>query len=274
MATTHLKYQLEFSMGSAGWSEVYYRAGSVPRDAKAAADALVTERKKMLCSVATIHHVRISPAEPGAISYYYAVNNGAGALALLRDVGNVTVTLGAFGETGTFRKMKWHGCPDSKNAYNANGTFQAGMWSVAEAFMQYLKANAYLIRKTILKANADGLKVVTAIALAANQFTFSVDATGYAPGQKVRISGAEGYKVSELNGTWTIASMLPDAADGFKATTNRVIDSSFYYKPSSAKMRSGQVDAWTFDPIATWDDVHQSGTRKIGRPSDSPRGRR
>ena len=139
MAVTNLKVQLEFRMGPDGWSEQYFTTGSSPIGAKALAMELVNKRRGCLVTVATIHHVRISPANEQTIrSYRFPVPNGTGTTPARRDMGSATCVVGVYTESGHFRALKLHGSPDATIAYDADGNPSSALTSLIKTFMDYL----------------------------------------------------------------------------------------------------------------------------------------
>lgn len=277
MATVNLRVQLEFRMGADGWSELYWHAGTSPKSFALNAADLVTERKKCLVNDAVIHHVRISAAQPGAHSYRFPVPNGSGALpnSYLRDVGPVTTTVGVYSTSGSFRKLQLHGLPDTDHAYDDNGVPSVTLSGNVATFLAYLKAQSYQIRSVSAKAGDLANKKIADIAVAGTGVvTFTVDATGLVGGQKVRVSGARGSKAKQFNGVWTVGTTLTPITNGFTAVTNRIIDPNFFYVTNSAVIRNNAPESYQFFSIDDWDAYEYPGTRRTGRPTDSPRGRR
>lgn len=273
MPVTYLKVQLEFRISGEGFSEIYYHSGSDPKGFKASASALVEERKKLLVAVGTIHHVRVSGAQPGARAYRFPVFNGGGVVASTktRDVGAVTGTVGLYGNNGAFRKLQLHGLPDDYHTFDTAGNPNPALGADLSNYLTYLQTNAYAIKHTIVSANDAANAVVNDITVAAGVVTFKVNPAGLAVGKKVRISGPKGTRVRQFRGTWTVGALL---ADGFTSRTTRSIDTNFFYIPGTAKMRAGEPDAWNYEPITGFDDFEIAGSRRVGRPTDSPRGRR
>lgn len=270
-----LKVQLEFGMEEANWSEIYYTAGSQPKAGRAVAEAMARERLKFLVNAGRIHHIRISGAQPGDRSYRFPLPNGAGAYPIVdtRDNGNVTVTMGVYSTSGVFRKLKFHGLPDSSVYFDANGVENTTVTAALGNFVDYLILNQWQIRHIATAANL-ATKKISNITVASNGVvTFTVDTVGLVVGQKVRVSSCQGYHASQFNGVWTVGGPIPLPAGSFAASSRRFIDPNFFYVPSSGSVRDGSSTGYTYVPMASRDDFQQSGTRKTGRPTDSRRGR-
>lgn len=275
MPVENLKFQLEFRMNSEGWSEVYYKAGSDPKAAKPDAVALVNERKKFLAPVGVIHHVRISAAQPGGRSFRFTVANGAGgASALPRDVRNVTTTVQAWGATAGSRVFKFHGRQDDAIVFNDDGTAQAAIPAVIDTFMAYLVTQQYQIRTNTLAANDPALPKVTDIDVAAGEVTFYGTFPGTTVGEKIRISGVKGFKTAQFNRVWTVSEVVAGPPAGIKCQTTALLDPTFLLVKGSGRLREANFGDYTFVTISDYADTVAFSTRKVGRPTDSPRGRR
>lgn len=276
MAVENLKVQMEFTMGGEGWSEILYHAGASPIGFAAAAAALVEERKKMLVAVAQIHHVRISAAQPGARSFRFRVSNGAGAVSasLARDVGNVTSTVGVYGELGAYRKLQFHGRPDDAHVYMASGAINAALTGATTAYLNYLVANNYQIRHQTVAANDPVNKSIQDITVDDGVVTFVVDTTGLSERDKIRVSGVKGFNARQFNGVWTIGSKVVGPPTAFTSATTRLIDPNYFYLARSGVIRLANPSAFSYQRITGYDAFEDYSTRKTGRPSNSPRGRR
>jgi hypothetical protein len=274
MAVTNLKIQMEFSIQQNGWSEFLYHAGASPVGFKASAALLVSERLKCLVQGARCHHVRISGATPGQRSYRFPPSFQSGSIPSAPDVPAVTSTIGLYTAEGSFRKLLLHGLPDAAHVYTVSGQPELGLGSLTRAYLQFLVANGYQIRTKTLPANDPALKTITNITVAANSVvTFTVDATGYSTGNKVIVSGCKGANAGQFNGVWTIVSVANDLSS-FTATTTRRITTTFIYNGGTGKIRNGGSSGYAFQNITDFDEIWESSTRKVGRPSNSPRGRR
>lgn len=276
MAVTQLKVQLEFRMGPDGWSEIVYHPGSSPKAFLPDAQALVNERKKGLSRVGNIHHVRISGAQPGARSFRFAVVNGAGGMpaTAFRDAGMVTTNVDVYGATAAYRKLQLHGYPDVDHRYDTNGLPDLGLHPTILAYLTFLKTNGYTIRHTIAAAGDAANKVVTDITVDNGIVTFVVDTTGLNVGDKVRISGVKGFNMAQFRGTWTVGEKVAGPPTSFKSFTTRTISENFFYVKGSGRLRGGEADDYTFEPIDTWGPTEEIGSRRTGRPTDEHRGRR
>lgn len=276
MPVTTLRIQQEFRMGPDGWSEIIWHAGSSPKEFKTEAEALVRERLKCLVAVGSVHHVRVSGMQPGAKSYRFPITNGQGGVvpSKKRDVGPVTTTVGLYGANGAYRKLMLHGLPDSDHRFNEAGIYDSGLSGAVETYIRYLKTNGYGIRTSTKAVNDATLKEIEDITALGNVVTFKMDATGLAKGQKVRINSAKGFFASQFNGVWTVKTILDPVTNGFTATASRGVVPGFFYVGGTAKVRNGNVEGYAFEPIDSWDTYEGVGSRKTGRPTDLPRGRR
>lgn len=276
MAVEQLKVQLEIRMGADGWGEDYYAAGTVPKAFAAAAQSLADERKKMLVKTATIHHCRISAAQPGGRSYRFPVVNGAGSRPTVqhRDFGNVAVNIGAYGEGGAFRKLCFRGFPDDTIVYDANGVADTTLPNLLPTFLAYLKAQQYLIRHIARAPNDLANIVIKDIGSVDGSVTFTCNATGLAESQHIKISSCKGHKASQFNGVWIVGELLNPVTLGFKAGTKRLVDANFFYVKSTGRIRNVEAAGYTFQKMVDFDAFITPGARKTGRPTDEHRGRR
>lgn len=275
MAVENLKVQLEFRMGEANWSEIYYRSGSDPKGGRDPAIAMARERLKLCVPVAAIHHIRISAAQPGGRSYRFPLVAGSGTVSGpdRRDVGPVTNTVGVYSASGVFRKLKFHGYPDNAITFDPAGVPDTALGGATANFLGFLKANGWQIRHIATPAR-EATKKIWTIAVAANgTVTFGCDTTGLALGQKVRVSSCQGYHAGQFNGVWTVSGPNPLSPVSFTASSKRYIDPNFFYVGSSGSIRDGSPAGYIYLPIDDWDLYQSPGTRKVGRPTDSPRGR-
>jgi hypothetical protein len=270
----YCRHQLEFRMGSDGWSESYYHGGAVPKAEKPVADQLVIERKKFLVSVAQIHHVRISAATPGGRSYRFPVFSGFGGVNSPRDAGVVTSNIGGYGDLGAYRTFQFHGVKDASHIWDDQGAPNVAITPFIQPFLDYLRLNGWKIRHVPAAANDVTLAKITGIAVALGVVTFTVPHGGLDSGDKVIVSGCKGFNVSQFNGTWTVGNPDPVPAGSFLSTTTRGIDPQFFYLAGSGKIRLANPSNYSFQQIASWDDFETVGSRRTGRPTDSHRGRR
>lgn len=281
MAVSYLKVQMEFRMGSDGWSEHIYMAGSTPRSAVVKANELVTQRRKILANVGYIHHVRISPANEKTIrSYRFPVLNGQGQSTAARDVANVTRTCGLYGAAGERRTYFTHGRVDDANTFDAAGVADTSFTTAGKDWWDYLAgigypgdSNGWMLRHRVQGAKDLTLKTVADIQVVGNYVVFYLDTTALSNGDQITISGADGFHASQFNGTWKVAGKNVVAANTIKVSTRRFIDPRFYYIPESGKIRAGGAAGFTYVLITSHDAFEQPGTRKTGRPSDEHRGR-
>jgi hypothetical protein len=270
-----LKVQMEFRMNGDGWSEHLYHGGDGPKAFAVLGQALCNERKKSLVNVATIHHCRISKVGGGARSYRFPVASGSGMITLTRDVGPVTRTMGLYGDSGAYRLYKFHGRPDDTTQYDINGNLSTGVPALLDDFVQYLITNSYQIRHITQAANDDTLVNVASVAVAGPTVTFVLAGSIPDGTKKVVISGMKGYGVRQFNAVWTVANLTTVAGvSTFTTSTTRPLDTRFNYVANTGKIRVGGSGAFGFQNIADRDAFCGAGTRKTGRPTDEPRGRR
>lgn len=276
MAVTHLRVQLELKMGSEGWSETYYHAGSDPKAFQSQAISLARERQKILAAVAKIHHIRISAAMPGARAYRFPLLNPNGGLAgsSTRDVGAITLTVGCYTSDNAFRKIGLHGFPDITTAFDTDGNLNVGMPAGVPTFFAYLVAQAYEIRHRKKPFNDLSLVGIKNITVTNGLVMFETVTTGLSPKDKVLVRSAKGYKVGQFNGVWVVKDIVVGPPAGFTAQTKRLVDDQFFYSGNTATWTGGGTDAVDFLPMTAFDDFCERGTRKVGRPTDVPRGRR
>lgn len=276
MAVNNLRVTMEFEMNSEGWSETLYHEGSSPIAFSAAAKALVVERQKVLINVATIHHVRISGAQPGARSYRAVITNGSGAIGAdsRRDVGPVTTNVGLYGATGAYRKLQLHGLPDHWHNYTSTGSLSGAMVGALTTYLGYLASSGYQIRHESVMASEPTLPKIKNITVAGGEVTFIVPNDDLEEGDKVKVSGVKGFNAKQFNGVWTVGELVAGENPGFKATTTRLIDTNFFYLLNSGRLRDASPAAYSYQTIAAWDETDSNGTRRTGRPTNSPRGRR
>ena len=270
-----LKVQMEFRMTGDGWSEHIYHGGDGPKAFAVLGQALCNERKKSLVNVATIHHCRISKVGGGARSYRFPVDHGQGMIPLPRDVGPVTRTMGLYGDSGAYRLYKFHGRPDETTQYDAAGNPSTAVPEFMDDFVQYLITNSYQIRHITQAANDDSLVNVASVTINGATVTFVLAGSIPDGTKKVTISGMKGYGVRQFNYTWTVANLTTVAGvSTFTTSTTRPLDTRFNYVANTGKIRVGGTGAYTFQNIADRDAFSGIGTRKTGRPTDGPRGRR
>jgi hypothetical protein len=271
-----VKIQLEFRLGADGWSEIYYHDGGTPKASQSTGQALVDERVKLLVALGTIHHVRISGTAPGSRSYRFPPIGGGGGrpAAKVRDVGAVTHTVGLYTANGVFRKLILHGFPDEASFYLPDGSAATAMGDLTRDFLQFLKTNNYQIRHLTVAANDDGNPEISAITAAGADVTFAGTFPGIAAKQKVRVSGCKGFGAAQFNGVWTVGSLVTGPPAGIKCNRAKGFNANFQYVASSGKLRSAQPAAYSYPIIDSWDPFVGQSVRKVGRPTDSPRGRR
>jgi len=271
-----VKIQLEFRMGGDGWSEIYYHGGSAPRDSKGVAQALVTERVKILCAVGVIHHVRISGTTPGSRSYRFPPTGATGGrvASKTRDAGAVTTTVGMYSADGVYRKLALRGMPDDGHNWNEAGQESTTIPGMTQTFLNYLKDQQFQIRHIVLPATDEGLSPIKDVSVAAGIVTFTTDSLIPVVGKKVKISGMKGLKASQFNGVWTVGSVAAGPPMTFSALTKRLIDPNFFYIKGTGRIRSAEPAAYTYVTINSFDDYDTTSTHKTGRPTDSHRGRR
>jgi hypothetical protein len=164
--------------------------------------------------------------------------------------------------------------PDGNHSYDAAGNPNIALSPTVLAYLTFLKTAGYTIRHTIDAANDEDNAVINDISVDAGIVTFTMNTAGLVVGQKVRVSGVKGYNVSQFSGTWTVGELVAGPPLAFKSFTTRTISENFFYVKSSGQLRSGQSDAFTFEAIDSWDVTEENGSRRTGRPTDSPRGRR
>jgi len=270
-----LKVQMEFRMGGDGWSEHFYHGGTGPRAFALLGQALCNERKKGLVNVAVIHHCRISQVGGAARSYRFPVTAGTGMQTLPRDVGPVTRTIGLYGDGGAYRLYKMHGRQDETTSYNAAGVLDTSVPGTMADFADYLATAGYQIRHISQAASDDTLVNVADVTVNGATITFVLNGSLLAGTKKVIVSGMKGYGVRQFNGVWTLASLVTAGGiSTFTSTTTRPIDTRFNYVGNTGKIRVLGATTYAYQNIESHDGFAGAGTRKTGRPTDEPRGRR
>jgi len=266
---------MEFRMNGDGWSEHVYHGGTGPKAFAVLGQALCNERKKSLVNVAVIHHCRISLVGGGARSYRFPVASGGGMITLPRDVGPVTRTLGIYGDAGAYRLYKFHGRPDDTTQFDNQGVLSTAVPALIDDFVQYMITNGYQIRHVSQAASDDTLVTVKDVTMNGATVTFVMNGTVPDGTKKILISGMKGYGVRQFNGVWTVATLVTaGGVTTITTTTTRPLDTRFNYVGNTGKLRVSGTGAFSFQNMADRDAFCGAGTRKTGRPTDEPRGRR
>jgi hypothetical protein len=273
MASTGTRYELQFKMGP-GWSEIFYtqESGS-PRSLIATGQALAAARLKCLVAAATLHHVRISSVGVSTPSYNFPIFPSRGGLIQNNDVPGVTSNYGIYSATGQRRTLQLHGLPDSDHVYDAAGDASITLAGYEITFLSYLVSRGFCIRSVAVRANTLTPLKIANITIAGPVQTVTVDTTGLVVGQKVRISGAQGFKSRQWNAVVKVASLIAGPPTQFTFGTKRLIDPNATYVTGSAQLRNADIAGFNFLPITVYDNFSANGTRRVGRPTDLPRGK-
>ncbi len=278
MGVNNLKVQLEFRMGGDGWSEQFYCSGSSPIGAKALGHELANKRSFALVKTARIHHVRISPANEQTVrSYRFPEANNAGAIDKLRDMGSATIVVGIFTETGHYRALKLHGCPDAAIAYYDDGSAKTTLTSEVKAFLDYLApgvAGSPWQIKARAKTAADATNVaIVDITMSGTDVLLQCATAGFAAKDKITVSGCKGYNVRQFNKNWRVKAVVAGPPAGLLCTPAFQVSPGFFYVGASGVIRSNQGAGFSYLPMFSHDDFMTFSERKTGRPTDEHRGR-
>lgn len=273
MSRVATRFQLEMKMG-VGWSEIYYTldTGS-PKALVGKGQLLVNERVKSLVSSGSIHHVRISAVGDGSPSYRFPPVGGRGAVVDFQDVPLVTTNVGIYSAGGFRRTLQLHGLPDAAHNYDIAGIPNSVLRPSVDTFCTFLQTNGYCIKLVTERASAHAGEIISNIVTAGPLTTVNVDATGLVAGDKVRISGAVGYKARQWNGVFKILQTLTPITNGFTFNTRKLMDSSATYIGNSAQLREADIADYTYAPMTDHDAFESNGSRRTGRPTDLPRGK-
>lgn len=270
-----LKVQLEFRLAGPGFSEIYYVAGSDPKGYAGSAMDLVRERQKMMVRVAIIHHVRISAAQPGGKSYRFPVISGAGALAPVnaRDVAAVTSTVNVYTTSGIRRTLKFHALPDDLTVFNVDGSESSALDPRVANFIDTALLGKYAIKAQAIPAKLATRRIADITVAEKGDVSFQCDTVGLLEGQHIRVSSCQGWKANQFHGVWRVGKIIAGPPTSIVCGTRRPIDPNYFYSKATGTIRDAETSGFNFLPMASRDNFQVASTRKVGRPTDAPRGR-
>lgn len=276
MAYQNLRYTLYFRLGGDGWSESYYKAGTDINGTGVMADiqALCAKRQSIMIPSAKLHHYRVSAVEEKRKSVLRNRIGPAGTWADRgpRDYAGVGLYVDWQSAGGPHREQCLRGLPDSSVVYDADGDEMLGISTTLEAYLNYIRDNGYALRVLNQHAADPGLTPITAMDTVANTLVVTAAGLTVSNGDSVLISNARGYKTKGIGGRWSVLSYVGSV---LTLKSARSVDEAFALDtvPNLRVLVHNQVAAYTFADISAWDNV-RAGTRRVGRPSDSHRGRR
>lgn len=276
MAYSTLKYTMYFRLGGDGWSESYYKAGSDISGAGVLGDiqTLCDKRQSILVPAAKLHHYRVSAVEEKRKSILRNRISPAGTWTTRgpRDYAGVGLYVDWQTAAGPHREQCLRGLPDSSVVYDDDGDELLGISATLQAYLDYIRDNGYLLRVLTQHAADLGLTPVTALDAAGNTLVLTAAGLTVSPGDVVLISNARGYKVKGIRGRWTVVSY---SGAVLTLKSSREIDPNFALDtvPNIRVVVHNQSANYSMADISSWDNV-RAGTRRVGRPSDSHRGRR
>jgi hypothetical protein len=278
MADQAMKVTLNFSMAPLpGWSESYFTGPSPINDAlKARIDQLAAKRILPLVNVARITSYRVSAVPSRRFSRHILKQDLVGLDNRVRDVAAVTNTVPIYSAQNHVRFLPVHGMADDASAFFANGGENRGVNGGLRAFLDYLKTNAWQMQVETINAfdrTQAGLKPLTNVAIVANVVTVTVAGLGAVLGDHVLLSGLKGYKVGQFLGEWIVSDYTDPT---LKLSSRKYVDPQFFLAPGSGFVRLKRKGAfYAYENITDWDETGiQASTHRVGRPPDSPRGRR
>jgi hypothetical protein len=221
-----------------------------------------------------LHHYRVSAVEEKRRSVLRNRLAPAGYLAVdkTRDYAGSGLIVDLLTNDGTHRNYTIRGIPDGWISYDQAGDERLGVPNELRTYLDYIVAGGFALRGLVQMADTPGLPTITAIQKVANTLVLTVAGLTVSPQDVVLVSNVKGYKVQGIAGQWTVLSY---AGSDLTVKSGRAVDSGFQLDvpPTLRIIRHDGVVAKAMEDIIDWDNV-RAGTRRVGRPTDSHRGRR
>lgn len=275
MPFSHVKIVMQMDEGADGFSEGFYASGSSIKNGDPAdtlARALCAARKKVLCAVDTLHHFRLSAVEQKRVSVRRKFASPGGALpaSLTRDNPLSTLVVGLITDDGNLRNYHIHGVPDDWTGFDVLGRFNGGVPGELSTYLDYIASGPFLLRTLTERAGDPGLKPITDITVNSGNIIYTVAGLGaLVAGDTVLVSGVKGFKTGVFDGRFRVLSYSDPT---LTVRTLKPVDPGFVYGAPSGSIRIVGPTAYTYKQITDWTQP-APGARKVGRPTDSHRGR-
>lgn len=256
-----------------GWSETYYRTAADSLTALTESGILVTRRRSMLNRESSVKYVRVSNVDSQRDARFRALQGvtgrgtaGQGRRAFDEVASEEVydaVNLRLFATDQAWRSLLIRGLPTE--AFDEDGRLKpASQFITASDDFLTLLTQSYSIRKF---GYSDAVEL-TAVGIVTRKLaTISTGAAipGVAVGSIVNIRGADG--VSNLNGNWRIQP--PVGASPYRVYAKQLNQLGSYTGSSGLVRRI----IFTY-PAITHGVIVGNSSRKTGRPSYLPRGKR
>lgn len=258
--------------GKQGWTESWYKDGDKPANAMAQAEALSILRVRILQRGALLNKIRISvpgaPRDAEFKAYSDASSTGQyGAAVNSEDrEAQVSINVRLFAGDATWRTWMVRGVPaDAIDNIAGKSTVQPIYEAILRNFVTQVAAGSWALRKSGYGASNRVLSIVQLSGKLQTVTTVDNLAAGIVAGAVVNLRGGTG--VSNINGNWRVRAVL-----GL---------TSFSVWPKITR-QYGDLDAGSLDvrlvtqtyPSITAGTPIGVTTRRTGRPSYLPRGRR
>jgi hypothetical protein len=165
-----------------------------------------------------------------------------------------------------------HGMPDSwlESTNGINFTLTADARAAVNAYLVFLIAQGVWQVRGFATALTPDTSTIKGIAFVAGAPVFTLNGAAPAPNATIKVTGCKGYRANQYNGSWKVVSVT---GQDCTVASNKPLDPTAIYAPNTGKWRTSTGGNWEY-PAITTGTILKAGSKKIGRPSFAPRGRR
>jgi hypothetical protein len=259
-----------FNLRKGGWTESLYTGASIA-GAFAGISALADKRITFLVNAGSLDFVGVrdmSTPRLAVFSELGSLRTGIAGATAYRDLYNAAVMCRF--TTTTSKSSPWlHGCPDDYMIGDAAGQFTlsgAGQ-AVINAYLAFLLGQGLWQLRVLDTGLALGTPQISAITYIAGVVQMTIPGYGGIVGDKLIVTGCQGFRANQFNGTWRIVAV---AGDLLTVSSGAALTTSFTYTGNSGRARK---PGFIFQGI-TEVSIRKVGTKKMGRPINGPVGRR
>lgn len=257
-----------------GWTENFYRVTAERGELFRSAKNYIEERRKILSRFSYVTHFRISDADVirDADFFTYAGESGRGLGPATNpastgdEITNAAVNLRLFAGPTKWRNLLLRGLPQDAIRVNSEGSFVSSQFQEAVAkLVLKIRAEGFSIQTKVVGAES----LITATTFLNSRLTHITTQPNIlglnTNNQRIRIRLSSG--VANLDGVYRVVRV--EAAPTYRVYSKQKKQQGTYLADS------GLAGLLTYEYVAITDGVVVGATtRRTGRPSYKPRGRR